>query len=488
MLAFHFQFKTHLLTAILAACCLPAYADVREYIRDYTYVATDYDSKITSRINAIDGLKASVLDEIGVYVGQVIEVNQDALGNAYMSADTVQITAGIISLDLLKEDWNRITYYVKGKLTADDKQVLEAVKALRKDQELGDALRNSLDELNSARLEIAQLKKQIEQLTKPGQPAATDDQAQLALLTRQYVDTVQDINVEDQFQQAMLAYIKGDFDNAFNIINKLATDGNLKAQLRLGYMYEKGTGVQRDYARALALYQQAEAAGLIRASVRIGYLYERGLGVDADPARAVKAYEAAVAQGDGFAMSRLGQMYVQGDVLRRDYPAAYRLFTEAAAMDTTHALPWLGEMYEKGFYVKKDYRIAAGYFQKAADKGDPWAMAKLGNLHLKGQGVERDTRKAYALILAGANRGNGYAIGKLGHLYEIGLEVPKDQSRAFELYQESARLGSTFGYFKMGLAYDKAIGVPANKTEARTWYEKAAARGVEEAVRNLSRM
>lgn len=484
----HFKFKNHLLLALLSASCLTAHAEVKEYVRDYTYVATNYDSKITSRINAIDGLKTSVLDEIGVYVGQVIEINKDSLGNAYMSADTVQITAGIISLNLLKEDWNRIAYYVQGKLTADDKEVLEAVKALRRNQELEEALRYSLNELNTARDEIAQLKKQIEQLTAPGQQTAKGHQAQIALLTQQYVDTVKDMNVEDQFQQAMQAYIKGNFDEAFNIINKLAADGYLKAQTRLGYIYENGLGIKRDYSKALEWYQKADAAGFTRARVRIGFLYERGLGVDADPVKAINIYEEAIAQGDGFAMARLGQMYIQGDVLTRNYQKAYTLFENGVASNSNHALPWLGEMYEKGYYVAQDTRVAAGYFQKASDKGDPWAMAKLGNLYLIGNGVTRDTRKAYALILAGANRGNGYAIGKLGHLYEIGLEVPKDKAKAFELYQESAHLGAGFGFFKLGVAYDKGIGVAKDKTEARKWYEKAAARGIEEASKNLDRL
>lgn len=56
-----------------------------EYVRDYDYVATDDDSRFTSRIRALDGLKRSLLEELGTYVASVIKVNRDSLGKAYLT-------------------------------------------------------------------------------------------------------------------------------------------------------------------------------------------------------------------------------------------------------------------------------------------------------------------------------------------------------------------------------------------------------------------
>ena len=204
----------------------PVSAIEKEYIRDYDYIATDYDSKFTSRVNAIDGLKSTLLNELGTYVASVVEVNKDAMGNAYMTQDTLQLTAGIISLKLLQEKWNRISYYVQGKMRADEEEVLNALKALREDKQLEDALRDSMAELNTAREEIKHLKQQMamlqssapmEKLTSKGQPkhksetqrqsakaesessahhiSQNIDQVKQADLEKQYIETIKDIEV-----------------------------------------------------------------------------------------------------------------------------------------------------------------------------------------------------------------------------------------------------------------------------------------------------
>src|SRR5512135_1949012 len=80
--------------ALMALLIAPqiVYAEVKEYVRDYSYQAERYDTKETSRVNAIDGVKRELLDELGTYVGSVIQQKQDSLGNSYMSHDVINIT------------------------------------------------------------------------------------------------------------------------------------------------------------------------------------------------------------------------------------------------------------------------------------------------------------------------------------------------------------------------------------------------------------
>ena len=100
--------------AALLCALMPtiASAGVKEYVRDYTYQGAQVDTRATCRVNAIDGVKRELLDELGTYVGSVVKIHQDSLGNNYMSQDVVNITAGIVALKLLDERWNQPAYFV----------------------------------------------------------------------------------------------------------------------------------------------------------------------------------------------------------------------------------------------------------------------------------------------------------------------------------------------------------------------------------------
>lgn len=456
-----------------------ANATIREYIRDYDYHVTDYDTRFTARVSAIDGLKHSVLNEIGTFVSDVIKINKDDLGNTYMSKDTTQITAGIISLNILEEDWDKTIYSIKGKLMADDEEVLRFVKQLGQDEKLEQALRESMDELNELRSQIKNLKSQLQSLGDTN--AATAEG-----LKENYLEAVKQVDVELRMQDAIIAYIDGYFGEMILTLTELADAGYAKAMSRLGYTYEKGLGVRVDYNKATNWYQKAIANGSDRAMARLGFLYERGLGVKQNTEKAVDLYSKAIEAGNDFAKARLGQMYMDGDQIKRDDEMAYKLFLAAAEHNNGKAFTNLGMMYEKGRYVDPDLDKAVAYYQKGADRGNPHAMALLGNLYRTGKGVEKDTLKAYKLIQAGADRGNAYAIARLGQLYEKGQGLPKSEKEAFERYQQSAMLGSTFGFYMLGRAYEEEIGVDGDDDLAVQWYAKAAARGHSKAKDRLS--
>ena len=97
--------------ALLFVTCLVAQlaqAQVKEYIRDHDYHSTEFDTVATSRVNAIDGVKRELLEELGTYVGSVVKMNQDSLGNSYMSHDVINITAGIVAMKVLNEQWKQV--------------------------------------------------------------------------------------------------------------------------------------------------------------------------------------------------------------------------------------------------------------------------------------------------------------------------------------------------------------------------------------------
>lgn len=78
-----------------------------------------------------------------------------------------------------------------------------------------------------------------------------------------------------------------------DLLRQAVAKSDRLAQTVLGRCYETGTGVERDYAQALALYTPAAAAGNADAKRGLARLYEQGLGVARDAAKARILYAEA---------------------------------------------------------------------------------------------------------------------------------------------------------------------------------------------------
>lgn len=98
-----------------------------------------------------------------------------------------------------------------------------------------------------------------------------------------------------------LAYIRlnpnqGRFDPeaAVAFLQRAADAGSPEAQFELAKLYERGTGVDQDNARALDLYRAAADQDYADAINDLGFLhYQGGLGLPADPKRALTFFERA---------------------------------------------------------------------------------------------------------------------------------------------------------------------------------------------------
>ncbi len=98
----------------------------------------------------------------------------------------------------------------------------------------------------------------------------------------------------------------------------------------LGWMYEKGKGVQEDPRRALELYEQGCAKRDINGCTGMGFVYSKGLGIPADKAKAASLFKEACEKGNGRACSGIGHQL--------------RL-----ANDVTGAIPWMDKGCSLGY-------------------------------------------------------------------------------------------------------------------------------------------
>ena len=107
----------------------------------------------------------------------------------------------------------------------------------------------------------------------------------------------------------MEAYRQNDYQTALREFK--STDEDSKALYMIGVIYEKGQGVELDYAEAAQWYRKAADKGYSSAQYRLGRLYERGLGVEQSRDEAIKLYKKSAKQGYVDAKQALKRMDVK---------------------------------------------------------------------------------------------------------------------------------------------------------------------------------
>lgn len=143
---------------------------------------------------------------------------------------------------------------------------------------------------------------------------------------------------EDLWQQGVKLYQAGDMTGAAKVLLEAAKAGNLLAQGQMGFQYEKGIGVERNYAEAVKWYRKAADRGDSRSMKNLGQLYELGLGVPEDWIQAAKWYEKSADRGDPDGEAALARAYQFGIGVPQNRAASITWDQRAAAQgDATSA-------------------------------------------------------------------------------------------------------------------------------------------------------
>lgn len=82
-----------------------------------------------------------------------------------------------------------------------------------------------------------------------------------AILVAVLLTLASNFAVAETFDDGVVAFIKGDGAVAYRIWKPLADQGDTEAQYHLGYMFQTGTGVDTDKAKALYWYDLAAKNG-----------------------------------------------------------------------------------------------------------------------------------------------------------------------------------------------------------------------------------
>ena len=119
-------------------------------------------------------------------------------------------------------------------------------------------------------------------------------------------------------------------------LQRAADRGSVHDQALLGNLYLHGTGVPRDYEKALLWSGRAARRGGVLAQHDLGYMYYHGFGVPRDYQRAAHWHRLAAEQGFGPSQLGMGVLYAMGKGVSKDYVLAHK-WSDLAAIHMTRA-------------------------------------------------------------------------------------------------------------------------------------------------------
>lgn len=248
---------------------------------------------------------------------------------------------------------------------------------------------------------------------------------------------------------------------------------NLEKSKKLKKSGDKAYNAKK-YKKALELYLQAADLGNPEAQGDIGYMYEKGVGVDTDYAMALKWYLKAAEQGNSVGLFNVGSLYYFGRGVQKDYSEAAKWWLKAAEQGMARAQYCLVDLYMDGKGVAEDKKVAFEWCLKAAEQGLAIAQCRVAGFYRDGYCVDHSYENAFKWYNKAAEQNNPEALVSLGELYEDGNGVTMNKQEAVKLFRKAIDLGNVDAMYNLGYCYEKGEGIEKSKDQALYWYRYGA--------------
>jgi superkiller protein 3 len=344
-----------LLVALTSATALQA--QKKTFTRDYTYQASEDDSKNSARANATTQMRNILLREVGEFIHAEQTLTTGNHTQDY--AEKVEaITAGIVEMKTLDERWDGQTYYIKAEMTVDPKdlerRIAEALNDKQKTKELEEARKRTL----AAEAEAARLRKELEE---------TKNEQQRLALQKKYQQTTEALSAEEYFTKGNNAIENGWHELAIEYYQKaIAADPNYATTYyNMGLAYAK----LENYREAIRCYQKAIDIdpNHTAAYYNMGNAYYNLQNYQ----EAIRCYQKAIAIDPNLAAAYYNMGIAYADL--QNYREAIRCYQKDIAIDPNDAKAYnnMGVAYEK----LENYQEAIRCYQKAIDIDPNYAAA-----------------------------------------------------------------------------------------------------------------
>lgn len=279
-----------------------------------------------------------------------------------------------------------------------------------------------------------------------------------------------------------------DKNYAAQLLEKAGWLGDSYAQNDIGYLYEKGIGVEQDYEKAKVWYQRAALKNFAIAQYNLALLYKNNhLKVGTDFAKAFSWFQAASENGDEKSHYQLGLAYKNGQGTTVDLTKACALFVQAG--EVTEALYERGFCAWQGIGQEANVSEAMTLWEQAAKAGLTAAAYELGMAYFE---ELNDNAQAESWLRQAAEARDKFAMRDLSYfLYQTLGDSWSEANNAKEAeWVTWARLAAEAevveSQYDLAWYYANGKGVRQNWQEAEVWYKAAAEQNYASAQNNLA--
>ncbi|MEE4297870.1 MAG: hypothetical protein V2J24_00385 [Pseudomonadales bacterium] len=300
------------------------------------------------------------------------------------------------------------------------------------------------------------------------------------------------------YLRGLLFYREGAFVSAGQDYRRALEFQPTLAQARaaLAWLHLKGLGVDRDPARAEALYRLAARQGHLDAQYNLGLLLAKGEAVPRREREAISWFERAAEGDHAEAAALAGRLLARRARATADATPSRTLADES---DLDRARHWLaraadldhdGARVELGrLLLETDPAAGLALLEGAAERGSVSAQRQLGQLLQRGaEGVDADPARGALWLREAAKQGDASAQSWLGWAYDTGVGVDQDPARALRWYTRAARRDDATAQVNLALLYQHGRGTARREDLARRWFERAADQGHVNALSSLAWM
>ena len=290
---------------------------------------------------------------------------------------------------------------------------------------------------------------------------------------------------------------------AVELFKKLAEQKNPAGLRTMGELYQKGipgTGINKDFTKALEYYGQAAQNNDAVAQVILAGFYDRGFDADDDkkfdvapnPAASLELYRLAAQNNVPLAFYNIGAFYEAGRSVDKDPTKAFAYFLQSAVNGFGPGMQKAGVYYLNGAGTLKDPVAATGWFQRSAAQHIPEGYVSIGVMAENGLVSPPDSNTTpfqvagsnYAAVeeeLSASDPVRMEALLRLGNLYFRGLMVPSNRTTPEPDFVRA------YVYFKMASDIDPKNELAAKAKEqaekSLTVEQKASAATLVEAAK-----
>lgn len=193
--------------------------------------------------------------------------------------------------------------------------------------------------------------------------------------------------------------VERNLEEAYLCFKSAANRGSVSGRRELAECYMQGKGVAKDVTHGIGHLMQAADMGDQAAQCRLGLAYMAGDGVPKDPKKAYKQFLAGAQRNNPKCQFNLGLCFANGDGVPRDDAMAFQYYMQAAQQELPEAQNNVGECFITGNGVGQDVKEGMKWKKKASDRGVAEAQFNLGVAYLHGYfGVEQNTPTAMAYL------------------------------------------------------------------------------------------